>query len=98
MSEAGVRLVHPGTTDQMIGNGWHVRSSERMPDGLWQATVTRVRSEFDEMPCMRLTPAQARVLFGLSESASDWVLNRLAQEGFLIQTDGGQYLRRSTAP
>lgn len=82
----------------MIGSQWHVRSPERMPDGLWQATVTRVRSEFEEMPCLRVTPAQARVLFGLSGKTSDWVLRRLEDEGFLIQTPDGQYVRRNTAP
>jgi hypothetical protein len=93
-----VRFLHPGTTAQMIGNGWQIRSPERMPDWLWHATVTRVRSEFDEMPCLRVTPAQARLLFGLPGSASDWILNRLAGEGFLTQTPDGQYIRRSTAP
>jgi hypothetical protein len=82
----------------MIGNQWQMRSPERMPDGLWQATVTRVRSEFEEMPCLRVTPAQARLLFGLSEKTSDWILHRLEDEGFLIQTDDGQYVRRHTAP
>ncbi len=82
----------------MLGRDWHVRSQERMPDGVWHETMMRVRSEFDEMPCLRVTPAQARLLFGLSRSASDWILNRLAEEGFLIQTEDGQYLRRTTAP
>jgi hypothetical protein len=82
----------------MTGNEWQMRSPERLPDGLWQATVTRVRSEFEEMPCLRVTPAQARLLFGLSGKTSDWVLHRLEDEGFLIQTDEGQYIRRHTAP
>jgi hypothetical protein len=69
-----------------------------MSDGLWQATVTRVRSEFEEMPCLRVTAAQARLLFGLSENASDWILQRLESEGFLIQTPDGQYVRRNTRP
>jgi hypothetical protein len=82
----------------MIGNEWQVRSSERMPDGLWQATVTRVRSEFEEMPCLRVTPDQARLLFGLSGQTSNWVLHRLEDEGFLIHTTDGQYVRRNTGP
>jgi hypothetical protein len=69
-----------------------------MPEPLWRATVLRVRSEFDEMPCLRVTRDQARVLFGLTGSASDWILNRLADEGFLVQTSDGQYVRRNTAP
>jgi hypothetical protein len=71
---------------------------ERLPDREWQATVLRVRSEFDEMPCLRLTPQQARLLFGLSNAASDWVLSRLAHEGFLTQTPEGQYIRRDARP
>jgi hypothetical protein len=69
-----------------------------MPDGMWQAMVNRVRGEFDEMPCLRVTPDQARVLFGLSADTSDWILNRLVQDGFLVQTPEGQYVRRSTVP
>ena len=78
----------------MHRDDWHLRGPERMSDPVWQATVSRVRSEFDEMPCLRVTPEQARVLFGLSDSASDSILTRLAEEGFLAQTPGGQYVRR----
>jgi hypothetical protein len=82
----------------MISEGWQARSPERMPEGLWQATVTRVRSEFEEMPCLRVTAAQARVLFGLSGDASERILQRLEDEGFLIHTPDGQYVRRNTLP
>jgi hypothetical protein len=82
----------------MLADEWQSRSPERMPEPLWRATVTRVRSEFDEMPCLRVTRDQARILFGLPGSASDWVLNRLAAEGFLVQTPDGQYFRRNAAP
>jgi hypothetical protein len=82
----------------MLAHRWHLRSPDRMPEPLWRATVLRVRSEFDEMPCLRVTRDQARVLFGLTGSASDWILNRLADEGFLMQTSDGQYVRRNTAP
>jgi hypothetical protein len=74
------------------------RSSERMPDGLWRATLSRVRSEFDEMPCLRVTADQARVLFGLPSAASESVLGSLVREGFLVHTTEGQYVRRNTAP
>jgi hypothetical protein len=82
----------------MMTGPWQVRSPERMPDSLWEATVTRIRSEFHEMPCLRVTRDQARMLFGLHGAASEWVLNRLAEEGFLMQTPDGQYVRRNTAP
>lgn len=82
----------------MIRNSLEHRSPERIPDGAWQEMVSRVRGEFDEMPCLRVTSDQARVLFGLSPRTSDWILSRLTQEGFLVQTPEGQYARRSTAP
>jgi hypothetical protein len=77
---------------------WQARSSERMTDGLWRATVRRVRGEFEEMPCLRVTPEEARVLFGLTDTTSEWILRSLAEEGFLVQTSDGQYVRRDTRP
>ena len=82
----------------MMRSHWQARSPERMPDRVWEATVSRIRSEFDEMPCLRVTRDQARMLFGLRGAASEWVLNRLAEEGFLVQTPDGQYVRRNAAP
>ena len=77
---------------------WQTRSAERLPDGQWQAAVTRVRSEFEEMACLSVTPEQACLLFGLPGNASGWVLGRLAGEGFLTQMPNGQFIRRQTAP
>ncbi len=74
---------------------WHPRSPERLPDPLWQATLTRVRGEFSEMPCLRVTPAQACLLLGLQQPASHWVLERLTEEGFLARTPDGEYMRRT---
>lgn len=74
------------------------RSPNRMPDREWTATLLRVRGEFEEMPCMRVTPEQARALLGLTEPASWWVLDRLARDGFLDRTPQGEYVRRQQAP
>jgi hypothetical protein len=60
--------------------------------------LSRVRGEFDEMPCMRVTHEQAQSLLGLSEPASSWVLGRLQRDGFLALTPQGEYVRRSEAP
>src|SRR5688500_18641504 len=79
----------------MMTTQWLPRSPERMPDSQWEATVTRIRSEFKEMPCLRVTRDEARTLFGLRGAASDWVLARLARDGFLVQTPDGQYVRRN---
>ena len=75
--------------------GWHARSSARIPEEVWQATVTRVRGEFEEMPCMRITAEQASALLGLRPPVSMWVLDRLADEGFLSRSDQGEYMRTS---
>jgi hypothetical protein len=74
------------------------RSRERLPDDLWHATVHRVRGEFEEMPCLRLTFAQARTLFGLPDRVCEWVLRRLESDGFLGRTAQGEYMRQTTAP
>ena len=82
----------------MSTGAWQPRSSERMPDGQWQSTLARVRGEFAEMPCMRLTLPQACALLGLREPSSTWILERLAEEGFLARTPQGEYVRRNGAP
>jgi hypothetical protein len=74
------------------------RSPYRMPDRVWNETLRRIRGEFDEMPCMRLTLEQAGALFGLREPASAWVLGRLAEEGFLMRTPQGEFARAGNSP
>jgi len=74
------------------------RSPERLPDHLWNATIQRIRAEFDEMPSVSLTGDQARTLFGLREPVSTWILTRLLDEGFLTQTVPGQFVRRTAEP
>ena len=59
--------------------------------------MSRVRGEFEEMPCLRVTPRQACMLFGLSETVSQWVLGCLARDGFLEQARDGEYVRRHAA-
>ena len=78
--------------------GWKPRNPERMADEVWDATLMRVRGEFEEMPGMRVTPGQASALLGLKEPAVGWVLDRLANEGFLSRTQQGEYMRRNDAP
>ena len=45
---------------------------------------------------MRVTAEQAKVLFGLADPASAWILDRLEAEGFLTRTPQGEYVRRPT--
>jgi hypothetical protein len=82
----------------MLQQRWRRRSRERLPDDIWQATVHRVRGEFEEMPCLRVTMAQARPLFGLPERVCEWVLGRLETDGFLGRTANGEYVRLTTTP
>ena len=76
---------------------WKVRSPYRIPDDQWQETMRRVRGEFEEMPCLRVTLLQACMLFGLSETVSSWVLSCLTRDGFLEQGRDGDYIRRVAA-
>jgi len=69
-----------------------------MPDGVWRATLMRVRGEFTEMPCMRITPEKACALFGVKEPVISWILERLAADGFLTRTAQGEYVRRHQVP
>jgi hypothetical protein len=77
---------------------WRRRSPERIPDTAWRETMSRVRGEFEEMPCLRVSLRQAGVLFGLSESVSGWVLCSLIREGFLELGRDGEYARRQPPP
>jgi hypothetical protein len=57
--------------------------------------VMRVRSEFLEMPGLRLTVAQASRLWALDRLTSERVLECLATAGFLWKGRDGAYLRTS---
>lgn len=69
-----------------------------MPDMLWHAALNRVRAEFDEMPCLRVTLPEARRLFGLADQTISWVLRQLTSEGFLDRNERGEYIRRAAHP
>jgi hypothetical protein len=79
----------------VFDHNWRRRSPYRLPDLIWQATLNRIRSEFEEMPSLRVTLRQAQRLFGLPEPASAWVLRTLTNEGFLVRTPRGEYIRRA---
>ena len=55
--------------------------------------LTRVESEFREMPGLQLTAAQARRLFNLDHGSCVLILGILIRRGFLAQTSNGQYIR-----
>ena len=55
--------------------------------------VNRVRSEFIEMPGLRLTVRQAARLWGLERSACEHVIDVLVRSAFLRWTQAGMVAR-----
>jgi hypothetical protein len=55
--------------------------------------VERVRSEFIEMPGLRLTPAQAARLWGMDSASCHHVISTLVRSAFLRWTPGGMVVR-----
>lgn len=63
-----------------------------------RVVVDIVKGEFLEMPGLRLTPAQARRLWGLDPSECEDLLDLLVHQDFLLRTrDGAFVLRRDLA-
>jgi hypothetical protein len=71
--------------------------SEHHHDEGITSLLHRIRSEFIEMPGLRLTPAQAARLWGMERHTSERILDGLALAGFLSRTREGAYLRASGA-
>ena len=55
--------------------------------------LQRIQGEFVEMPGLRLTPAQARRLWGLDRDVCDALLAALVDANFLARTRDGAYVR-----
>ena len=55
--------------------------------------VERVRGEFNEMPGMQLTEAQAARLWGLDSTACRGVVELLVRSAFLRRTPNGRIVR-----
>lgn len=71
-------------------------ADRRHDDGM-TLLLHRIRSEFLEMPGLRLTPAQAARLWALDRHMSERLLDGLAMSGFLLKNRDGAYLRASAA-
>jgi hypothetical protein len=67
------------------------RGRERRDATSRDQLVQRVIAEFREMPCLRLTPAQAQRLFGLRDDVSARVIDHLVQKGVLRLDPDGRY-------
>lgn len=59
--------------------------------------VARVRAEYDEMPCLRLTVPQAQRLFGLRADVCVRVLTALTAECLLCLGSDGRYSARANS-
>jgi DNA-binding IclR family transcriptional regulator len=70
------------------------RGLERRNVAQRQALVHRLISEFEEMPGLRLTLAQACRLFGLPEAAALRILTELTDRGTLQRSPSDFYMRR----
>ncbi len=53
----------------------------------------RIRAEFDEMPELVLTPAQASRFFGLDRETTQSVMDRLVGDDYLRRTPDGALVK-----
>ena len=70
------------------------RGTERRDMAKRQALVQRLIAEFDEMPGLRLSLAQASRLFGVSMAATARILTDLTKTGTLCRNASNLYMRR----
>ena len=71
--------------------------AERLHDESITPLLHRIRSEFLEMPGLRLTPAQAARLWAVDRHTSERILDGLTVAGFLFKNKEGAYLRATAA-
>lgn len=64
---------------------------DRRDQGRRDGLVARVRAEFAEMPCLRLTEPQSQRLLGLRGGVCRRVLTTLLEERFLWKGSDGRY-------
>ena len=68
---------------------------DRRDHGSRDQLLRRIREEFREMPCLRLTDGQASRLFGLIKPVCQRVLGTLVGEGTLWKGADGRYAVRA---
>jgi hypothetical protein len=62
-----------------------------------EVLAARVRGEYGEMPGLRVTLAQASILWQVDEVKCEMLLDRLVGEGFLHRTDRGYFVAARTS-
>lgn len=61
---------------------------------MWNDALTRIQVEYVEMPDLKLTPRQIGRLCNLPQDLCAAALAALVRTGFLLEAQGGTYLRR----
>jgi hypothetical protein len=67
-----------------------LKESRRNPPSREQV-IERIRAEFRDLPCLRLTRGQAQRLFGLRADVCERVFQALVDEGLLTLGDDARY-------
>lgn len=81
---------------EVSGYGGCRRPCDRRNLASRDEVLQRIRAEFSEMPCLRLTCRQAQRLFGLRPDVCERVMTALVADGTLLRGQDGRYkLRRS---
>ena len=78
-----------------ISGGQLLLTGERRNHVSRERLLRRIREEFREMPCMRLTGAQAARPFGLSQAVCGRVLAALVRERTLWTGSDGRFAVRA---
>ena len=60
--------------------------------------LTRIQSDYNEMPELKLTERQARRLWNLPEGLCGAALTALVAAGYLVRARDGAFLRRHDRP
>lgn len=87
----------PLTVRELPGGGRRDATAPGSDRRSWPAReslLRRIRGEFDEMPGLRLTPQQARRLFGVRADICARILEALVADGVLVRRGDGTYARR----
>jgi hypothetical protein len=75
----------------MNGNTWLQFHANRRNSASRAQLVHRIRAEFREMPCLRLTCGQAQRLFGMRPDVCERVFAALVEEGTLTCGPDARY-------
>ena len=90
-----VAVASQGQQARRVGDGG---STSRMSDVACECSqaeevLRRIRSEYVEMPGLRLTVAQAQRIFGLDRATCESVLEALVEAKFLRRARDGAFVR-----